>query len=257
MRDALQTRHHHRIDEAVIPHSPHHRFEIHGRLGQLNLAVSATLDASWTVLFGASGSGKSTILRALAGLTPDLQVGFARLEHQTARWQPLSKLPPHHRRLAYDPQQAPLLPHLSVRDNICFPESLRRMAANRSLLPALTDVLELGPLLSKAPHQLSGGERQRVSLARALAVPDAHLLLLDEPFAGLDRAHRDALLPRLRAHLTARKLPVLSVTHDPDEALLLQADVVRLQSGQTTTQGPAALILADEITRLRQILDGP
>lgn len=233
---------------------PHHRFRVQGRHAHLSFAVEATLAAPWTILFGPSGSGKSTLLRALAGLIPDLHPNFDRYDSNAQAWKPLQRTPIERRALAYDPQTAVLLPHLTALENIRFPEKIRGMAGSQSLLPQLTTLLQLEPLLAKRPHQLSGGERQRISLARALAVPDAKLLLLDEPFAGLDRARRDELLPRLIAHLAPRSLPVLSVTHDPDEALLLKAEVLRLHNGQLTAQGPAATVLADEIARLAALL---
>ena len=234
---------------------PHHRFTLQGRHGPLDLSITATLTTPWTILFGPSGSGKSTILRALAGLTPHLNLTFDRHTPTTSTWTPLQNLPPQHRHLAYDPQQALLLPHLTAAQNIRFPETLHHTPTSK--LPELIHLLQLDPLLPKYPHQLSGGERQRISLARALAVPNAKLLLLDEPFAGLDRTLRDSLLPPLRAHLTARNLPVLSVTHDPDEALLLQAEILRLGNGALTAQGPAPDVLADEISRLRNLLPAP
>ncbi len=240
-------------DPPVI-HPPHHQFAIEGRHGHLTFAAEATLTSPWTVLFGPSGSGKSTLLRALAGLTPNLTVTFCRRDPAADAWHPLQTTAPQHRALAYDPQQAPLLPHLNVAENIRFAETLRRIPPSRSMLPEITELLQLHPLLPKHTRQLSGGERQRVSLARALAVPNARLLLLDEPFAGLDRDLRDTLLPRLREHLAARGLPVLSVTHDPDEALLLVAEVLRLQNGHIIAQGPARTVLADEVERLQHIL---
>ncbi|HLI76527.1 MAG TPA: ATP-binding cassette domain-containing protein, partial [Acidobacteriaceae bacterium] len=234
--------------------TPHHRFSVHGSQGPLTLALEASLSAPWTILFGPSGSGKSTLLRALAGLTPSLATTFDRHDPATSTWGPLQYTATQHRALAYDPQQALLLPNLTVAENIRFPETLRDTPTANSLVPELTELLQLNPLLPKRPQQLSGGERQRVSLARALAVPGAKLLLLDEPFAGLDRALRDELLPHLQAHLTTRSLPVLSVTHDPDEALLLGAEVLRLNDGHLTAQGPAHQVLADEITRLQRLL---
>ncbi len=233
--------------------TPHHRFTLQGRQGHLTLSLQATLTAPWTVLFGPSGSGKSTVLRALAGLTPHLTSTFERTAADGA-WHPLHTIATQGRQLAYAPQSAPLLPHLNALENIRFPESLRSATPSQSLVPEIIDFLHLEPLLPKRPHGLSGGERGRVSLARALAVPDARLLLLDEPFAGLDRTLRDDLVPRLQAHLAARGLPVLSVTHDPDEALLLGAEILRLHDGHLTAQGPAPQVLADEIARLAAIL---
>jgi molybdate transport system ATP-binding protein len=238
----------------VTSHPPHHRLHVQGRHAHLTFAIEATLRAPWTILFGPSGSGKSTLLRALAGLVPALTVSFERFQPSTQGWEPLQQVPIEKRKLAYDPQNAILLPHLTALENLRFPERVRRLKLDGSLIPELTALLQLEPLLPKRPHQLSGGERQRISLARALAVPDARLLLLDEPFAGLDRSLRDELLPPLIAHLTARNLPVLSVTHDPDEALLLKAEVLRLHNGQLTAQGSAQTVLADEIARLAALL---
>lgn len=245
---------------APLTHSetPHHRFAITGSHGALPLAAQATLHAPWTVLFGPSGSGKSTVLRALTGVLPELTVEFSRFLSGQKQSQILSstsiRLPPEQRALAYSPQQAQLLPHLTAQANILFPEQVRRVPSTASALPALTALLDLKPLLARRPHQLSTGERQRVSLARALAVPDAHLLLLDEPFAGVDRTLRDRLLPALQRYLISRNLPVLSVTHDPDEVLLLGADVLRMHNGDLIAQGPPAATLADEISRLRNLL---
>ncbi len=233
--------------------TPHHRFTLQGRHGQLTLSVHATLSSPWTILFGPSGSGKSTVIRALAGLTPHLTATFERTAAD-GTWQPLQTTPTQDRNLAYAPQNATLLPHLSALQNIRFPASLRHASPSAALIPEIIALLQLESLLPKRPHELSGGERQRVTLARALAVPDARLLLLDEPFAGLDRTLRDDLLPHLQAYLNARGLPVLSVTHDPDEALLLGAEILRLHDGHLTAQGPAPHVLADEIARLAAIL---
>lgn len=235
----------------------HHRFSLRGKQGQLAVDVEAVLSAPWTVLFGPSGSGKSTVLRAIAGLLPDLTNSFERWNAPSQSWRTLVELAPERRGLAFAPQEAPLLPHLSVEDNLRFPEALRHISSSRSCIPEILHLLKAESLLHKRGRELSGGERQRVSLGRALAVPEADLLLLDEPFAGLDRSFRDELLPSLQIYLAARSLPVLSVTHDPDEALLLQADVLRLQEGRLVAQGAARQVLADEVARLSALLLRP
>ena len=104
------------------------------------------------------------------------------------------------------------------------------------------------------PRDLSGGERQRVNLARAFAVPQPKLLLLDEPFTGLDRNLRDLLLPRMQQRALELRIPVLSVTHDVEEALLLNAEVIRLQQGAVIDQGPATRVLDEECTAMLNTL---
>jgi len=243
---------------------PHHRFQIDARLGALRLAVVAELAAPWTVLFGPSGSGKSTLLRALCGLVPEAAVTFSRRTSPAPKihtedlpagavihWTPLTLRPTHRRDLAYAPQHAALFPHLSVEDNIGFPfQVCAEPTLGSHLVDEALTLFQLHPLANRMPKDLSGGERRRVSLARAFATPDARLMILDEPFSGLDRTLRDQLLPRLRQALAARNLPVLSVTHDVDEALLLGAEVLRLERGEITAQGRAEEVLGAERARL-------
>jgi molybdate transport system ATP-binding protein len=116
------------------------------------------------------------------------------------------------------------------------------------------EMFGLEALAGQMPRELSGGERQRVSLARAFAVPAAKLMLLDEPFAGVDRGTRDGLLGRMRSLMEERGVPVVSVTHDVEEALLLGAEVVRLEDGKVVAQGPAAEVLAAERERMLSVL---
>jgi molybdate transport system ATP-binding protein len=238
---------------------PHHFIEIKLHPGAFDLHADFQLHAPWTVLFGPSGSGKSTVLRAMAGLVPESSGLFSVVQpdgpmefegHNDRR------TPTHRRNLAYAPQGAVLFPHLTVRQNIGFALDVRRLA-DTALVDSLLDLFRLTPLAGRYPRALSGGERQRVALARAFAVPAPHLMLLDEPFTGLDRSLRDELLPRMVAHLAARGIPVLSVTHDVEEALLLNAEVIRIAAGRITAQGPAGEVLAPERSRMLQTLHGP
>jgi molybdate transport system ATP-binding protein len=236
---------------------PHHFIEIKLHPGAFDLHADFQLHAPWTVLFGPSGSGKSTVLRAMAGLVPQSSGLFSVAQPEG----PLEfeghndrRTPTHRRNLAYAPQGAVLFPHLTVRQNITFALDLRRQA-DSALLDTLLDLFRLTPLASRYPSALSGGERQRVALARAFAVPVPHLMLLDEPFTGLDRSLRDDLLPRMVAYLAARSIPVLSVTHDVEEVLLLNAEVIRIAAGRITAQGPAREVLAPERNRILQTLN--
>jgi ABC-type sulfate/molybdate transport systems ATPase subunit len=202
---------------------------------------------------------------------PKAQVAFSRLVSgasdlesaefpRTAAlvWKDLTHLPPHRRDLAYAPQQTALFPHLSVLDNVRFSyEVCHDPVEEPTLVDESLTLFQLHALADRFPGELSGGERRRVALARAFATPQARLMLLDEPFTGLDRALRDALLPAMQEHLAARNVPVLSVTHDVDEALLLNAGVLRLDSGRIAAQGAAREVLAVERTALLKTLAEP
>lgn len=227
--------------------APHHTLKVDARLGALHLCATLACTAPWTVIFGPSGSGKSSLLRAICGWIP---ASFDRFEAEPTRRIELSATQPHQRRLAYAPQAASLLPHLTVRENVAFAQRLRSSdIGDAASVDAALALFELTPLAHRRPMTLSGGERQRVNLARALAVPQPRLLLLDEPFSGIDRALRDVLLQRLRSTLAERATPAVLVTHDIEEALQLDAEVVRLEDGRVLAQGPARSVLAAERQR--------
>jgi molybdate transport system ATP-binding protein len=120
----------------------------------------------------------------------------------------------------------------------------------------LVRLFRIGDLLERYPAQLSGGQAQRVSVARALMPRHSRLVLLDEPFTGLEQALRDELLLTLKQWTREHRLPVLSVTHDVTEALLLEAEVIKLHEGRIVAQGPAQEVLAGERLQLLRSLDG-
>jgi molybdate transport system ATP-binding protein len=226
------------------------------KLGALQIYAGMKLAAPWTILFGPSGSGKSSILRAACGLIPNASVELAR--SVPGGWEAIqtlrSSVPTRLRNLAYAPQGAVLFPHLTVRQNVAFATDIRHQPQAPSTDAAL-ELFNLTPLAHRLPRDLSGGERQRVNLARAFAVPASQLILLDEPFTGVDRSLRDLLLPRMQQHALERKIPVLSVTHDIEEALIVNAEVIRLEQGLIVAQGPASKVLADERARMLSILN--
>ena len=232
---------------------PHHKLSIRRQLGSLRLDADLRLSAPWTLLFGPSGSGKSSILRAACGLLPAQGVGFTRTQADAADLT-LTDAPIHLRNLAWAPQHASLFPHLDVSQNISFSYRVAPGKGNQMSLGGVIDLFRLEPLLKRRPSDLSGGERQRVNLARAFATPACRLMLLDEPFAGLDNASRDQLLPAMRTFLAARGIPVLSVSHNVEEAIQLDADVILLRDGHVEAQGPAATVLAPERERLLRSL---
>jgi molybdate transport system ATP-binding protein len=235
----------------------HHCLSVDRRVGALHLRAGLSLSSLWTILFGPSGSGKSSLLRAACGLLSQRGIRFTR--HHGDEVEVLQDettfVPPHLRAIRWAPQSDCLFPHLSVHRNILF--GATAAAAKPRDEAEIIALFQLAPLLNRLPRDLSGGERRRVALARAFAAPDCRLMLLDEPFAGLDRALRDDLLPAMRAWLRDRNIPALSVTHDVEEALQLQAEVVLIRDGRVEAQGNACNILGPERDRLMLSLSRP
>ena len=194
------------------------------------------------VLFGVSGSGKTSLLRCVAGLerTPGALVSIA-----GKTWQDDAAgvyLPTWQRPLGYVFQEASLFEHLTVRGNLQFGLKRAKGAAEASALSAAIDLLGIGALLERKTNQLSGGERQRVAIARALAT-QPRLLLLDEPLAALDHARRQDILPWLERLRDELKIPMLYVTHSSDEVARLADTLVVLDAGQVKACGPVADVL--------------
>lgn len=193
-----------------------------------------------TALFGHSGSGKTTLLRCIAGLE---RAPKGRLVVQGDVWQDDEHWVPTHRRpLGYVFQEASLFPHLSVLGNLRY--GLRRVAgAQRVSLDQAITLLGIDPLLGRRPEQLSGGERQRVGMARALAL-SPRLLLMDEPLAALDVQRKQDILPYLERLHAELDIPVVYVSHAPDEVARLADHLVVLEAGRVVAAGPLQETLA-------------
>ena len=193
-----------------------------------------------TALFGHSGSGKTTLLRCIAGLE---RPSLGTLTVNGEVWQDEQRcLPTHQRPLGYVFQEASLFPHLSVLDNLRYGMK-RSAAAQRVSLDQAITMLGIDPLLDRKPDRLSGGERSRVGIARALAV-SPRLLLMDEPLAALDHDRKQEILPYLERLHDELDIPVLYVSHAPDEVARLADHLVVLQAGRVLASGPLGETLA-------------
>lgn len=193
-----------------------------------------------TALFGHSGSGKTTLLRCIAGLERARQ-GF--LSFKGEIWQDDKVwLPTHRRPLGYVFQEASLFAHLTVLGNLRY--GLRRVSADhRVSLDQAIELLGIGHLLDRKPDRLSGGERQRVGIARALAV-SPRILLMDESLAGLDLKRKQEIVPYLDRLHDELDIPVLYVSHSPDEVARLADHLVVIESGRVLANGPLGETLA-------------
>jgi molybdate transport system ATP-binding protein len=192
---------------------------------------------SVTVLIGASGSGKTTVLRCLAGL--DLpQRG--RVSFGETVWFDSARrvnLRPQQREIGYLFQEYALFPHLTVFDNIAYGRVRSPHGEVRRRVGDLLAMLRLGGLEGRYPHELSGGQQQRVALARTVA-PRPRLLLLDEPLSALDSPTRSELRRELRAVLSEWGVPTIMVTHDPAEVAAFADEVVVMCDGRVRQHGP-------------------
>ena len=187
------------------------------RRGDFRLDVDTDIPAAGvTGVFGASGAGKTSLLRCLAGLEADAD-----------------PTPPHRRRIGYVFQRPALFPHLDVRGNVHYGW---RRAGREADVDAIVARLGLEPLLTRRPATLSGGEAQRVAIARALAMAPT-LILMDEPLASLDRPRKDDLLPYLDGVCAETKTPIVYVSHDVDEICRLCDHLLVMEDGRVVAEG--------------------
>lgn len=214
------------------------QFRHEGTRFDIDLGFSA--DVQRLVLHGPSGAGKSQTLRMIAGITrPD--AGAVRVAGRTLFDAAAGiDLSPQQRRIGYVFQDYALFPHLTVRQNIAFARHGGWRNPSRHAADAAVDrwieQFQLQPVAAHFPHQISGGQRQRTALARALVTQPA-ALLLDEPFAALDRQLRVRLREELQHLQLALQLPLLLITHDDEDARCLAQAVVHLDAGRAMSAG--------------------
>ncbi|WP_298138402.1 ATP-binding cassette domain-containing protein [Acidiferrobacter sp.] len=216
-----------------------------------DVAVEIVAGAERLALFGPSGSGKSTVLSCLAGLeTPD--DGHIHYDGQT--WFP-PPLALHQRSIGYLSQHEALFPHLSVAENVQFSLDAAARSDERSWINEIRERLELGALWHTRPDHLSGGQARRVALARTLC-RRPRLVLLDEPFAGLDRPLVRELAAILKDWQERLRFTLLAVDHDPLVLEGLCPRVIALEQGRVVQRGDwAELARAPATPTLRELLD--
>ncbi len=218
-------------------------FSARHRLGSFTLDAAFTADKGVTALFGRSGSGKTSVMRIIAGLTkPDegrIELDGAVLADRQKR----IFTPAHKRRFGYVFQEARLFPHLSVEQNLHYGGWFSGASADAAASARVIEMLGIGALLQRRPEKLSGGEKQRVAIGRAL-LSSPRLLLMDEPLAALDEARKAEIIPYLERLRDETTIPILYVSHSVSEVSRLADQVVVMKDGRIDAAGPASDILS-------------
>lgn len=213
------------------------------RFGDFSLDVAFEAPAGVTALFGRSGSGKTSVINAVAGLIrPEagrIQLGEAVLFDAERRiWVPV-----HQRRLGYVFQEGRLFPHLSVRQNLTYGRWFAPRSPGENF-DHVVGMLGIDGLLERRPAGLSGGEKQRVAIGRAL-LANPRLLLMDEPLAALDEERKAEILPYLERLRGETDIPILYVSHQMAEVARLATTLVLMDKGRVVRSGLAHDVLSD------------
>ncbi|MDG6896340.1 ABC transporter ATP-binding protein [Volucribacter amazonae] len=208
-------------------------------LSGLNLTLE---DNDILCLLGASGCGKTTLLKAIAGLLP-AQQGSIHLAGKD-----LTQVAVEHRHIGLIFQDYALFPHLTVQENIAF--GLTHLSADKKqkTVEKMTALVRLDGLLQRYPHQLSGGQQQRVAIARALAC-QPRLLLLDEPFSNIDSQVRQEMITEIRSILKQQHIPAIFVTHSKEEAFAFADKIAIMQQGKILQLGIAQQLYENPINK--------
>ena len=212
------------------------------RLGAFELDASFTSEGGVTALFGRSGSGKTSMIRIIAGLLrPD--EGQISLDGEVlADSGKRLFLPAHKRRFGYVFQEARLFPHLSVAQNLRYGRWFAAGKETNANDDRIIDMLGIGHLLQRRPNRLSGGEKQRVAIGRAL-LSSPRLLLMDEPLASLDEQRKAEIIPYLERLRDETKIPIVYVSHSIQEVARLADRIVVMKDGKVEAEGTAAEVL--------------
>ncbi|WP_275785288.1 molybdenum ABC transporter ATP-binding protein [Pararhizobium gei] len=217
--------------------------DIRHRIGGFDLHAAFSASRGVTALFGRSGSGKTSLINLVAGLLrPDAgRITFD--DEILADSATRSFVPPHRRRFGYVFQEARLFPHLSVRRNLLYGRWFSQSGKTMPDFSRIVDLLNVGPLLDRAPANLSGGEKQRIAIGRAL-LSSPRLLIMDEPLAALDDERKADILPYLERLRDEAGLPILYVSHALGEVARLADKAILLDQGRVVAAGDTALVLS-------------
>jgi molybdate transport system ATP-binding protein len=221
---------------------------------KFDLDVQFRVRPGFSILFGASGAGKTTILNAIAGLMDPDEGRIALGNEPLFDLEQKTRIPAWQRKIGYVLQDLALFPHLSAQENVSYGlrgcSSAERDRRSREMLTAF----RVNHLRDRRPAEISGGERQRVALARTL-VTEPRALLLDEPLAALDRPTKSLIIEDLRQWNQSRRIPILYVTHSGEEVFALGDQVIVLDAGKVVAHGlPHEVMRAPRLETVAQLL---
>jgi molybdate transport system ATP-binding protein len=216
--------------------------DIRHRLGSFQLDARFEAEGGLTALFGRSGSGKTSIISIIAGLTrPDaayIEIDGTVLV-DTGRG---IFVPRHKRRVGYVFQEGRLFPHLTVRKNLLYGRWFSGIRSPGEDFDRVVDLLGIGHLVDRRPGRLSGGEKQRVAIGRAL-LAHPRILLMDEPLASLDEDRKGEILPYIERLRDRSKIPIVYVSHSVVEVARLATTIVLIADGKVAATGPTSEIM--------------
>ncbi len=214
----------------------------HGGATAFTLDAQLAVPPGVTILFGRSGAGKTSLLECIAGLASPDEGRILLGDQSLFDSQRKVNLPPAARRVGFVFAGLALFPHLTAEQNVGY--GLHRLPApvRRERVESILEGFRIAHLRNRRPRQISSGESQRVALARTL-VTEPGLLLLDEPLSSLDASTKSAIIADLRSWNRERRIPVLLVTHDREEALALADAAIVMEGGHVIAEGPAADVL--------------
>lgn len=213
--------------------------DVRHKQGSFTLEAAFESTGRLTAIFGASGSGKTSLVNIIAGL---VRPQHAKVVIDGAVLTDTGKAidaPPHRRRIGYVFQDARLFPHLTVAGNLGFGEWFTPRGERYAEREQILELLGIGHLLSRRPRDLSGGEKQRVAIGRAL-LASPRLLLMDEPLASLDQRRKDEIMPYLERLRDETRIPIVYVSHSVAEVMRLASEIAVLAEGRLVAFGPAA-----------------